>query len=133
VKVKLDKLDTLFSEFVRRRAIQSAGGCERCLTPKFSTVKDNGVPFPAYKTLQCSHYIGRSNHQTRWDEDDACGLCGACHIYFGHNPHEHEEFFKQRLGPVRFDLLQARARQTGCTDKNALTLYYKEKIRQLEV
>lgn len=132
MKVRREPLDDTYSEFIRKRAIKEKGGCERCLTPKFDTVKDNGDIFPAYKKLQCSHFIGRSNHSTRWDEDDCCGLCGACHIYFGHHPLEHVEFFTKRLGKLRFDLLQARARQIGRPDKNALTLYYKFKIKQLE-
>ena len=119
--MKLNPLDILFSKYIRLRAMKRVHGCERCLNYK----KD-------YKELQCSHFIGRSNHSTRWDEDDCVGLCGACHIYFGSHPLEHMEFFKNRLGEQAFDLLNARARIIQKVDRNAITLYLKAKIQELE-
>ena len=76
------QLDSLFSEYIRKRAISKVGGCERCLTPKFDIQKDNGDIFPAWKQLQCSHFIGRSKKSTRLDEDNCIGICGACHFGF---------------------------------------------------
>ena len=131
MKIHLDALDKLFSEFIRKRAIVNAGGCERCHTPKFDIQKEDGSVFPAWKQLQCSHYIGRNNHSTRYYEDDGAGLCGACHMYFASYPYEHTEFFKKRLGEIRFNLLLARARQIGKLDKNGLTLYFRQKIKEL--
>lgn len=117
MRIKLDQLDKLFSEFIRKRAMTKVGGCERCLT-----WKEN------YKQLQCSHFNGRSKKSTRWDEDNACGLCFGCHQYLGSHPLEHTEFFKKRLGELNFDLLNSRARITCKPDKEALTLYFKARI-----
>ena len=127
---KYAKLDALFSEFVRKRAIKLTGGCERCLSSKFDIQKENGEIYPAFKQLQCSHFIGRSRSSVRFDPDNACGLCGACHLYLTAHPLEHTEFFKQRLGR-NFDLLMARMRIIGI-DQKAIELYLKEQLKLLE-
>ena len=119
MNIKLDKLDVLFSQYVRMRAIKLVHGCERCLAYK----KD-------YKELQCSHFFGRSRKSTRWDEDNCAGICFGCHQYLGSHPLEHVEFFKERLGD-KFDLLQARMKIMGKPDKTALKLYYTELIKEL--
>jgi len=124
------KLDAIFSEYIRKRAIQRVHGCERCLTQKHDIVKDNGDIYPAWKHLQCSHFIGRGRQSVRFDEDNAVGLCGACHIYLTSHPLEHVEWYKTRLGQ-EFELLQVRMRQMGKPDVNILTLYYQEKLKQL--
>lgn len=118
MRIKLDALDILFSEFIRRRAMLT-GGCERCLTPKSD-----------YKQLQCSHFFGRSKKSTRWDEDNAAGICFGCHQYLGSHPAEHTEWFKQRLGD-KYDLLLARTRTIGKPDKEALMLYYRSKLAEM--
>jgi len=130
VSKKYAKLDALFSEYIRRRAIQRVGGCERCLTHKYDIQKEDSSIFPAYKQLQCSHFIGRSRSSVRFDPDNACGLCGACHLYLTAHPLEHTEFFKQRLGR-NFDLLMARMRIIGI-DQKAIELYLKEQLKLLE-
>ena len=94
-KIRIEPLDKLFSEFIRRRA---GHGCERCGHWKAS-----------YLELECSHFIGRAKKSVRWDEGNAAGLCFGCHQYLGSHPLEHVEWFKQRLGD-KFDLLLARSR-----------------------
>lgn len=130
--MKITKEDKLFSEFIRRRAIQRVGGCERCLTPKFNTTKDDGSTFPAWKTLQCSHIWGRSNKSVRYDEDNAFGLCGGCHTYFHGHPIEYREFALDKLGQEKFDMLYGRVFKPCKPDIKLLTIYYREKIKELE-
>jgi hypothetical protein len=127
-----NKLDQLFSQYIRMRAIRIVGGCERCLTPKYDIQKDNGKVYPAWKQLQCSHFYGRSCQPTRYDSDNACGLCGACHMYLTSRPEEHRAFFLQRLGQESFDLLAGRMRIMGKADKEALYLYYTWKLKEIE-
>lgn len=131
--MKLDPLDVLVSEFIRKRAIERVGGCERCLTPKHDVQKENGDIFPAWKQLQNSHYKGRAKKSTRWDEDNCAGLCGGCHRYLTSQPDEHSEWFKQRLGEEAYNNLMIRARTPAkYIDKIALKLYYKQKIADLK-
>lgn len=116
---EITRLDSLFSEFIRKRAIQGVGGCERCLTTK-----------PDYKKLQCSHFWGRARKSIRWDEDNAVGLCGACHLYLTAHPAEHADFFKKLLSD-KYDLLEGRMRNLDKPDKKLIELYYKEKIKEM--
>ena len=120
--MKTTKLDELFSEFIRKRAMSRVHGCERCLAGKID-----------YKQLQCAHLTGRWRKSTRWDEDNAIGACGGCHRVLDRDHIEKEEFIKEHLGEEGYNLLKARARTPArYLDENALTLYYKEKIRLLE-
>ncbi len=131
--MKLSPLDIVFSEFIRRRAIQRVGGCERCLTPKYDIVKENGDIFPAWKQLQCSHFHGRARRSVRWDEMNAAGLCPGCHMYFTAHPLEHVEWFKTYIGEAEFDLLSGRMRQTHPKpDEKLLLIYYQNQIKELD-
>lgn len=115
-----EALDKLFSEYIRKRAMQRVGGCERCLTKK-----------KGYKELQNSHFYGRGKHSTRWDETNCAGLCGACHIYVSSHPVIHMEWFKNRLGETEFDLLTYRANHTSKPDMGILTLYFTQKLKEM--
>ena len=114
MKIKLDKLDILFSKYIRLKA---GGVCEYC---------------GQAKTLQCSHFHGRRKRSVRWDEENCSALCFSCHLYLGENPYMHTEFFRKRLGSERFELLNIRANTIARLDKEALTLYFKGQIKSLE-
>lgn len=119
--MKLLPLDILFSEFIRRRAIQRVNGCERCLQGKTD-----------YKQLQCSHFVGRSRRAVRWDEDNATGLCPGCHMYLTAHPTEHVRWFTEHLGDGKINLLVARSYHGIKPDTEAIKLYLKTKIKELE-
>ena len=130
--MKITPLDKLFSEFVRRRAVQRVGGCERCLHTKTDITKEDGSTLPDWKQLQCSHFIGRGKGSVRADPSNAAGICGGCHNYFTANPLIHTEWIKSHLGERELDLLRARSYQRGKIDVNGLLLYYRERIKELE-
>jgi len=131
MRVKINPLDKLFSQYIKMRAIALVGGCEKCLTPKYDIQKEDGSIYPAWKQLECSHFWGRGKKSVRCDEDNAAGLCFKCHQNFGAYPLEHTEWFKARLGD-KFDLLRVRADTPGKPDKEALTIYLGIKIKELE-
>ena len=115
MKIRIDKLDTLFSRFIRLRA---GGLCEYC-----------GERLP----LQCSHFHGRRKSSTRWDPDNACALDFSCHQYLAEHPNIHTEFFKKRLGSERFELLNIRAEKIlPKLDKAKIEADLNEKIKLLE-
>ena len=130
-KMKLDSLDKVYSEFVRKRALQRAGGCERCLTQKRDLQKDNGQVYPAWKQLQTAHFIGRTRHAVRYDVDNAVGLCGACHTYFTGHPMEFVQWYIEKFGQETVDLLEVRSRQKG-VDKEAIRLFLKEMLKGIK-
>ena len=122
-KVKITYEDKLVSEYVRKRAIKNAGGCERCLTPKFDKVKDDGSIFPAWMQLQCCHFHSRRILSTRYDPDNLVGLCFACHQYFHGHPEEYREFFIARLGEVGYERLKMRCLGVKNTDIKVVLIH----------
>lgn len=121
MKIRIDPLDQLFSEFIRRRAVERVGGCEKCLHPY------------EWKRLQCCHFHGRGMKSVRWDESNAAGLCFHCHVEIDSQPVEKVEWWRKRLGQEAFDMLEGRKRQTWPKpDKQAITLYYREMLKGME-
>ena len=120
MKIRLDKNDKLFSEFIRKRAVKFAGGCEYC-----GKTMD-------WKSLQTSHFHGRRKRSVRYDPQNACGVCFSCHIYLGENPYAHTEFFKDRLGSDRFEWLNIRAEKIVKRDKDEITVYLKQLLEAIE-
>lgn len=115
LRVKIDKLDELFSRYIRLRDNYT---CQRC------GVKSQHV--------QCAHFHGRANKATRYDESNSTTLCFYCHQYFHGHPLEFVEWTKKRLGEREFDMLNARMRIITKPDKKAITIYLQQKIRELE-
>jgi len=120
--LKLSYLDKLFSEFIRKRAMKNAGGCQRCKMPKLS-----------HKNLQACHFHGRRKRSIRFDEDNAAGLCAGCHMYLDSQPIEKIEFFRNLLGQEAFDKLNTRAQFRHKVDEAATILYLREKLKELEL
>lgn len=131
MRIKIDPLDKIFSEFIRRRAILRVGGCEKCLRPKYDITKDNGDIFPAWRHLEVSHFYGRGRKSIRWDEDNSVGLCFKCHQEFGAQPLEHVRWFEKYIGKEASEMLAGRERVIGKPDKSALMLYYSQKIKEM--
>lgn len=94
-------LDELYREYIRRRAMKRAGGCERCYTPKIS-----------YKDLQTAHCHGRGRHTLRWDESNSAGLCGACHMLIDAQPAEKEVLFRRLIGDEDYERIWVLAHMT---------------------
>ena len=115
MKIRIDPLDKLFSEFIRKRA---RGICERCGSRK------------GWDKLQCSHFFGRAKKSTRWDEENASALCFGCHQYFTSHPLEHADWFQARLGEG-FDLLVRRANTPQKPDREAIGLYLTAKLKEV--
>jgi beta-mannanase len=60
---------------------------------------------------QVAHFYTRGNLRVRWDEDNACLLNAAKHIWWAHaNPEQFKEFWIKRIGERRFDVLTLKAR-----------------------
>lgn len=119
-KIATNRLDKLFSDFVRQRAMLRSAGCERCLSSKTS-----------YKQLQCSHFWGRARKSVRYDEDNAAGLCTGCHFYLTAHPNEHKDFFMERLGEDTYYRLMLRANGVNKIDLAAIELYLKQKLKEV--
>jgi len=115
VKIRVEPLDKVFSEYIRLRDKV----CQRCFTPG--------------NNIATAHFHGRSSKSVRWDEDNACALCLGCHSYLDSHPVEKVEFFRQRLGDEKFIHLDSRRRNTWPRpDKRLLDIYFQQKLRELK-
>jgi hypothetical protein len=113
MKICIDKLDQLFSQYIRLRDKV----CKRC-------GNSNTI-------LQCAHFYGRAKRSVRWDPDNACALCFGCHRYLDSNPIQKIEFFINLLGEERLLHLMARARQTyPKPDRQAIEIWLRAEIRK---
>ena len=119
-----DRLDALFREFIRMRAMARVGGCERC-----------GAMPPGYKGLQTAHFHSRRKHTVRWDIRNSVGLCGGCHMYLDSHIDAKQEFAKKLLGDEEYERLYILAEMTtkpSPIDYNLIGIYLKQKIKELE-
>lgn len=110
MRIKLDKADTTFSQYIRLRDKE----CMRC----HSTVNlnDKGLPI----SHQASHYFGRSAENTRFDPDNVDCLCMGCHKIWGSDDKEGYRNFKiSQLGEKGFKALMVRA-NTYCKKDRAM-------------
>lgn len=95
------RLDALFSEYIRKRAMQRVNGCERCLNAKYN-----------YKELQAAHFHSRRKHTVRWDIRNSVGLCGGCHFHLDSHIDAKKEFAVKCLGKGEYFSLYVLAEMT---------------------
>lgn len=121
MKVKIDKADRVFSQFIRTRDKE----CQRCHSLVEFNVKGEPV------THQCSHFQGRGKEATRFDEENADTLCGGCHMYFGAYPAEHYQWQVNKKGQKTVDMIVLRSNQYQKKDRGMAHLYWSERLKEL--
>lgn len=94
--IKRDSADIMFSRMIRER---SGYQCQRC----------GAQHEPNSSGLHCAHMFSRRIKATRLDPKNAAALCFGCHQYLDSHPNEKLAFFRELLGTVDFDALEARA------------------------
>lgn len=118
--IKIDKADSLFSQWIRLRDKQ----CLRCHAPV--KLNDKGLPI----NLQASHFQGRGKESTRFDPENVCTLCAGCHQYFTAYPAEHYQWQVQRLGQKTVDNIILRSNQTVKKDRKMEVIKWKLALKQ---
>ncbi len=83
MKVRLRKLDIVFSRLVRER---SNYYCENCCTNKREGF------------LDCAHIMGRRSVALRWHPRNATSLCRPCHMFFTEHPFDFSDWCKDQFG-----------------------------------
>ena len=117
MKIKIDKLDTLWAKCVKLRDKKV---CQKC--GKYLETHANA-----------SHIISRRNHHTRWVLDGGVTLCCGCHLSWAHyHPIEFEKWVKARLGTYRYTKLRELANQTDKVDKDLAETVLKSELKKLE-
>lgn len=112
MKIKIRKVDTLFSNQVRERANWKFESCHK-------DYRNNR------QGLHCSHYFGRGRENTRFDFDNCMALCMYCHLQLGHGDRreEYTELMIKRLGNKGFKNLKIRAYQFKKKDDKLISLW----------
>lgn len=117
--MKIDQADTYFSRYIRTRDNWT---CQRCL--KRYEEGSQG--------LHCSHFFGRRNEATRFDEDNCVALCFGCHKYFDeHNREAYRDFKLNQLGEKRFKALKVRANTIKKKDRKMEAIKWREALKSL--
>jgi len=131
--IRRDALDALFSEYIRRRVYHDGEiTCQRCGGTYYDTTREDGSTKPAWMSLECAHFKGRGQHSVRFDPDNALAACSGCHTIMDSDPDEKIRVFEFWLGKERLDLLRARAVETGKIDRQAIKLWLKQKLEEMD-
>lgn len=114
--VKDERLDRMFSLLIRGRDQR----CTMC---------------GAYGPLDCSHYIVRAHHLTRWWPVNAVAHCRQCHDYLGVHKSEHSDFMIHQIGADKYGLLVLTKHITfrwPAKDKAQLYAEMRQNLKELE-
>jgi len=83
------------------------------------------------KGLQNSHFFGRGNETTRFDEDNCDALCCGCHVIWGSEDYESYRNFKiKQLGEDGFQNLLIRKNLTGKKDRKLAEIYWTVRVKE---
>ena len=114
------KLDTIFSQYIRRKdAINEIAECITC------GKRDH------YKKLQCGHFMSRSHYSTRWLETNVGVQCYGCNISRSGEQYK----FSQYLGDNLAQEMYIKSKQIvkfADIDLIDMIEYYNTKILALE-
>jgi 5-methylcytosine-specific restriction endonuclease McrA len=121
VRIKIDPADKVFSQYIRLRD----GECLRC----HSKVKlnDRGLPI----SHNASHFHGRGKESTRFDPDNVCTLCFACHSWFTAHPQEHYDWQVKRLGQKKIDELTLKVNTYHKKNRELELIYWRKELKNL--
>jgi len=119
--MKRDKLDTIFSTYIRTR---DKWACQKC-----------GKSYPEKSMgLHCSHHFSRRHLSIRWSPENATSLCYSCHQWFGGNPVEAAEWLKAYLGETelaKLRMMKNKITKWSKADKEWLYQDYKKRLAEM--
>ncbi len=124
-KVKLstlkNKLDKIFSEYIRRRDVDDHTGFGKCI--------DCGRETP-FAEGDAGHFVGRRHLSTRWDEDNVHFQHRYCNRFLNGRQYE----YGQALGDRADELIQKshQVAKFDATHLQYLIDIYKEKLAELK-
>jgi hypothetical protein len=121
----INKLDRVFSEFIRLRDA-SANGYVRCIScGKIGHWKD----------VDCGHYVNRKHLSTRWHEKNCNAQCRACNRFDEGNMLGYTKGLVKKYGPSVLDELDMLKHQTSKLsdfEGKLLIKHYQDKLKELK-
>ena len=111
-KTIVKKLDTVFSQFIRRRfAVNEISECVTCGTKSH------------YKKLQAGHFISRKHYSTRWDETNVQVQCYSCNVMRYGEQYKYGLYLEKAYEKGMAEQLLNKSRQiTKFSDNELITL-----------
>lgn len=120
-----DKLDKVFSQFIRLRDSDENGMGKCCTCSKRIN----------WKEAHCGHFISRRHLSTRWDERNTALQCPYCNVYCQGQQYFFSVFIEQRHGVGTVEKLIQKSKQTIKITKSEyqeMISVYKKKVKELE-
>jgi hypothetical protein len=121
----VNKLDTIFSEFIRLRDSDHQGIC-KCITCG---------DFKHWRDIDCGHFITRDNMGTRWEEENCHTQCQHCNRFKSGKQFEHSLAVDQKHGPGTASKLLVKSKGV-CNwqdyEIEAMIGYYKNAVKELK-
>lgn len=122
MKVKIDRADKVFSQYIRTRDKQ----CKRC----GSKVEFNSKGEPI--SHQNSHFMGRGKESTRFNEYNCDTLCMGCHLYFTAHPADHYAWQVQQKGQDKVNQIVLLSHQYKKKNRDADYEYWKGRLKEIQ-
>ena len=121
----IEKLDGVFSQYIRLRDSNQNGYC-RCITC-------NKIDY--WKDMQNGHFIPRQHMSTRFDERNCNVQCNTCNVGLRGNLEVYATSLKQKYGDTIVDDLTRKKNETvhySIPELKDLIKDYSSKVRNLK-
>ena len=85
--------------------------------------------------MECSHIHGRRHRTIRWDALNALTKCHGCHRWWHENPTEAGQWFVDKFGEWREEILLEKKRsgmKVPKTEEKLISAHYREQIKLME-
>ena len=86
------KLDTVFSQYIRRSNADNNGYCT-CVTCNKTF---------HWKEIQAGHFMSRKHYSIRWSEENVKPQCVACNVYRAGEQYKYSIFLGSELANVLY-------------------------------
>lgn len=122
----VNKLDTVFSEFVRLRDCDKNGIC-KCITCG---------EFKHWREMDAGHFVTRENMGTRWEEENVNAQCQQCNRFKSGKQYEHGLAVDKKFGAGTASRLVVKG-YAVCSwqdyELSAMISYYKNAVKELKI
>jgi hypothetical protein len=119
------RLDTIFSEYIRRRDSDDRGFVKCISCGKILHWKDS----------DCGHYINRKHNSTRYDEMNCNAQCRSCNRFDEGNMQGYRKGLISKFGEKEVEMLEIKkfnACRLDRTEINILADVYRKKLKDLK-
>lgn len=124
--MNIDKLDRIFSTFIRLRDRIPGTQQIKCISCG---------KYVNWEQSDCGHYVNRKHKSTRWDEKNCSAQCRSCNRYDEGNIPGYTLGIQKKYGKDIVELLLHKKQQTSHFDQfeiDQLTNHYKKCVKELK-